>query len=82
MKSGDASGGRIPSPPAGERNSKPRLIVVPPKNSKEPCFVDATYQHETLWRVYLDADPLKLLGEFETPEMAGAFVRDYDVSPT
>ena len=72
---------KIPSPPAGERNRRPTLIIVPPLNSNEPCNVDPSYQHPTLWRVYEVRDPLLLRGEFETREEAELFVENYGVAP-
>jgi hypothetical protein len=72
---------KMPSPPAGERNRRRAMIIVPPVNSNEPCVVDPSYQHPTLWRVYEVGDPLVLKGEFDTREEAEVFVKNYGVAP-
>lgn len=72
---------KISSPPTGQRDSKPALIIVPPGNSNEPCKVDPSYQHPTLWRVYEVGDPLVLKGDFDTREQAELFVENYGVAP-
>lgn len=72
---------KISTPPAGQRDSKPALIIVPPVNSNEPCNVDPSYQHPTLWRVYEVCDPLILMGEFDTREEAELFLENHGVAP-
>ena len=72
---------KIPNPPAGERKTRATLIIVPPANSSEPCGVDPSYQHPTLWRVYEVGDPLILRGEFATLEEAVLFVENYGIAP-